>query len=334
MKLSKIIKNKVIFKNNYKKCFIIGASPSKNARSPKLWNYVYRKLKIKREMYPVDLEKKNIGNFFKIIKKDKFFKGLLITIPFKEMSLRYVDKFSLSISKINSINTVVKKNKLEAFNTDYLGAVESLKKIQLNKKNQKVLVIGAGGIGKTIIHAINNFLTNSHIYVMNRSLSKCIKILNILKLQKKNSFIHIKKYDDLFKIENFDLLVNCTSVGFDSWLKKNNLNINLKPFSPLSPITRINGIKSKNLDLFIKKNKSMIKENRKTTEKFFKKNKKIKVLDVIYNPVETILLREARKNSLKRLNGLYMNLVQAAKAFVLVNGMSYKKILNIMKFYG
>ena len=58
MKLSKIAKNKIIFKNYYKKCFIIGSSPSKNARSPKLWNYVYKKLNMKREMYPVDLEKK------------------------------------------------------------------------------------------------------------------------------------------------------------------------------------------------------------------------------------------------------------------------------------
>ena len=55
MKLSKIAKNKIIFKNYYKKCFIIGSSPSKNARSPKLWNYVYKKLNMKREMYPVDL---------------------------------------------------------------------------------------------------------------------------------------------------------------------------------------------------------------------------------------------------------------------------------------
>ena len=185
MKLSKIIKNKIIFKDNYEKCFIIGSSPSKNARSPKLWNYVYKKLKIQREMYPVDLEKKNIRNFFKIIKKDEFFKGLLITIPFKEISLKYVDKVSLSISQINSINTIVKKKKLEAFNTDYLGALESLKKIKLKKNNQKVLVVGSGGTGKTIIHAVNNFLTNSKIYLMNRTTSKSYKILNKLKLQKK-----------------------------------------------------------------------------------------------------------------------------------------------------
>ena len=120
MKLSKIAKNKIIFKNYYKKCFIIGSSPSKNARSPKLWNYVYKKLNMKREMYPVDLEKKKINNFFKIFKKDKSFKGLLITIPFKEISLKYTDKVSLLNSKINSINTIV-KNKLEGFNTDYLG---------------------------------------------------------------------------------------------------------------------------------------------------------------------------------------------------------------------
>ena len=130
------------------------------------------------------------------------------------------------------------------------------------------------------------------------------------------------------------MIINCTSVGFNNWLKINNLNINLKPFSPLSPIKKIQGIKSKNYRQFIKKNKLIIEENQKITEKFLKKNNNIKVFDVIYNPSETILLKKARKNSINHLNGLYMNLVQAAKAFVLVNGLSYKKVLNIMKSYG
>lgn len=334
MNLSKIIENKIVLKKNYEKCFIIGSSPSKNARSPKLWNYVYKKLKIKREMYPIDLKKKNIKNFFKVIKKDDTFKGLLITIPFKELSLKYIDKASSLISKMNSINTIVKKKKLEAYNTDFLGALESFKKIKLKKKKQKILVIGSGGTGKTIIYAINNFLRDSKIYLINRTSSKSINILNELKSKKKNSFYHIRRYDDLFKTNDFDLLINCTSVGFDNWFKVNNFNINLKPFSPLSPIKKIQGIKSKNLNLFIKKNKLSIKENEKITEKFLKKNKKIKVFDVIYNPAETTLLTKARKNSINNLNGLYMNLVQAAKAFVLVNGLGYKKVLNIMKSYG
>ena len=118
-------------------------------------------------------------------------------IPFKEISLKYTDKVSLLNSKINSINTIVKKNKLEGFNTDYLGALESLKKIKL-KKNQEVLVIGSGGTGKTIIYTVNNFLVNSKIYLMNRTSSKSIKFLNSLKL-KKNHFFHGKKYNNLLK---------------------------------------------------------------------------------------------------------------------------------------
>ena len=89
---------------------------------------------------------------------------------------------------------------------------------------------------------------------MNRTSSKSIKILNSLKLQKKNHFFHVKKYNNLLKIDNFDLLINCTSVGFDNWLKINNLNINLKPFSPFHQLKKFNGIKSKNYHQFIKIN--------------------------------------------------------------------------------
>ena len=76
----------------------------------------------------------------------------------------------------------------------------------------------------------------------------------------------IKKY--FLPTNKFDLIKNCTSVGFDNWFKKKNLNINLKPFSPLSPIKKVNGIKTENFNLFMKKNKLIIKENQKITEKF------------------------------------------------------------------
>ena len=39
---------------------ILGLKPSKGARSPKLWNKVYRYLKSKKKMIPIDIKKKKI----------------------------------------------------------------------------------------------------------------------------------------------------------------------------------------------------------------------------------------------------------------------------------
>ena len=79
-----------IFLNNKINCItkkyslIIGLNPSKGARSPTLWNKVYKNLKINCKMYPADISKKNLSKFIEEIKKDKNFVGSAVTMPYKE----------------------------------------------------------------------------------------------------------------------------------------------------------------------------------------------------------------------------------------------------------
>ena len=78
-------------------------------------------------------------------------------------------------------------------------------------------------------------------------------------------------------------------------------------------------VKSKNLNYFLKKNKDLQKKNLLLTSKFFKKNKKCQVFDIIYDPIQTILIKVANKSTKKNLNGLEMNLEQAVLAYSIVN---------------
>ena len=75
--------------------------------------------------------------------------------------------------------------------------------------------------------------------------------------------------------------------------------------------------------------KNIIKKNTLLTTKFFLKNPKIKVFDVIYSPQKTALLEIADIFGIKNLNGLIMNLMQAVYAFKLSN--TSKSINNIKK---
>ncbi|MCR5207752.1 MAG: shikimate dehydrogenase [Eubacterium sp.] len=47
------------------------------------------------------------------------------------------------------------------------------------------------------------------------------------------------------------------------------------------------------------------------------------VFDAIYNPAETLLLKYAKENGIKYMNGLYMLVLQAAEAETLWNGVSF-----------
>jgi len=104
-------------------------------------NYIYLPLRIKNKV----MFKKAIA-FFK--KKIVNFGGASISMPYKEEIIKYVDKkdFTVQISK-NANTVILKKNKLIAFNTDYLAATKIAKK---NKSNNIVL-IGAGALAITFL---------------------------------------------------------------------------------------------------------------------------------------------------------------------------------------
>jgi shikimate dehydrogenase len=88
---------------------IIGSNPSDGARSPKLWNKVYKKKKIKRKMYPADVKLKNLKNIIKYLKKDKKFIGGSVTVPYKEKINKYLDVVDTTSKKNNSVNNILKK---------------------------------------------------------------------------------------------------------------------------------------------------------------------------------------------------------------------------------
>ena len=99
---------------------------------------------------------------------------------------------------------------------------------------------------------------------------------------------------NIYEFDNkFDFLVNCTDVG--SSQKKTSSILPLSYFNLLSKSTNI--------------------------------------LDLIYNPKETLFLKYAKKNFLRTSNGLMMNLHQAVSAFVITNKIKkiyYDEITNIM----
>ena len=81
--------------------------------------------------------------------------------------------------------------------------------------------------------------------------------------------------------------MNTTSVGFDLDVKEKNKIINLKHFTPLGRIKIEKKINSNDM------HRILIKKNMFATIKFFLRNPKLKVLDIIYNPNKTVLLQMA-----------------------------------------
>ena len=185
---------------------ILGLKPSKGARSPKLWNKVYRHLKLKKKMIPIDIKKKNFKKKFLELSKDKNFIGGAVTVPYKEMAFKYLKgNYDKQVKRIKAINCLTrdKKNNLYGANTDGEAALISFKK-KSNKKFNKIAILGYGGVGKAVTEYISWYFKKSKILVFIRK-KKYKNYKNIF-------FLNWKKIDHY--IDKFDALINCTSVGF------------------------------------------------------------------------------------------------------------------------
>ena len=313
--INSFLNNKLKIIKNSKYSLIIGETPSKGARSPKLWNKVYKRQNLGTRMYPADVSKNNINRLLRFLKKEKNYLGGSVTAPYKVLIMRYLDSIDENAKKIGSVNTIVKKgNKLSGFNTDYLGSLETIKKI---KKPKKILVFGSGGAAKAVILSLTKKFKKSEFIFYNRNTNKIKNLVMDLKI--KNKFKIIKNLKYISNIKNLSLVVNTTSIGFDSWVKKDKNFFNLKFFTPFSNLIKIKKIKIKNQSIFIRDNKKLIGVDKKKTDNFFLNRPNMEIFDIIYNPEKTKLLKFAELYGNKIYNGLEMNLFQAIKSFMIVN---------------
>ena len=92
-------------------------------------------------------------------------------MPCKEQMIKYLDLKDTSAIKTNAVNTLILKNKkLNGYNTDYYAAQILLRKIKLKKKD-KVLLLGNGGVSRTIFECLKK-VKISTIYLCSRNKKK------------------------------------------------------------------------------------------------------------------------------------------------------------------
>lgn len=80
----------------------------------------------------------------------KEFKGINVTIPYKEAVIPFLDHIDESAKKIGAVNTIVNRNGvLTGYNTDFYGMTELLKRGKVELADKNVFILGTGGTSKT-----------------------------------------------------------------------------------------------------------------------------------------------------------------------------------------
>ena len=121
---------------------------SKKPRSVPLWNNFFKKKNMKVKMFEKDIKQKNFKMEIQKFFKDPQFLAAAITMPYKKELIKYVKINDKLTKSAKSINFMIRKNSsFLGFNTDILGAIETIK----NFKKKKIIIYGYGGAGEAIL---------------------------------------------------------------------------------------------------------------------------------------------------------------------------------------
>jgi shikimate dehydrogenase len=92
---------------------------------------------------------------FILYQREEDFRGLSVTIPYKESVIKYLDELKGDALKIGAVNAIkiTEDNRLVGYNTDVYGFQKSIEPL-LKDHHKKALILGTGGASKAIAFAL------------------------------------------------------------------------------------------------------------------------------------------------------------------------------------
>ncbi|MFC7684605.1 shikimate dehydrogenase [Ureibacillus sp. GCM10028918] len=192
-----------------KKWFAVIGDPIAHSKSPNMHNTWFNEMNIDAAYIPIHVKSEDLENAVASL-KILGASGWNVTIPHKQTIIPYLDELDPLAEKMGAVNTVLHlpDGRLKGYNTDGAGFVHSLEEvIGKDKKNQGVLLIGAGGAARGIAFALKQFGYHN-LTITNRTVEKAEEIIYELG---EGRALSIKEADQL--LDNFGILIQSTSAG-------------------------------------------------------------------------------------------------------------------------
>ena len=209
----------------------------------------------------LELEPSELKDFF----AKRAFRGINVTVPYKEAVIPFLDAIDSSAEAIGAVNTIVKgtDGKLTGYNTDFYGMSELILHAGIDISRKKIAILGTGGTAKTA-RAVARHLGATEVLTVSRT-------------PKSEEISYKELYD---KHSDTDVIINTTPVGMFP-----------EPYKSPVDIEAFEGLSG--------------------------------VIDAVYNPLRTMLVRGARARGVAAEGGLYMLVAQAVRASEIFLGTSY-----------
>jgi len=136
--------------------------------------------------------------------------GLSVTMPYKAKVCSLLDEISDSAQTLEAVNCIVNDaGKLKGHNTDGDGFLDAVNHdAGMNVADKKVLVIGAGGSARSIIHSLGKAGVGE-VAVINRTKEKALDAVKLAGPVGK----YIEESEISEVVSESDLVINATPIG-------------------------------------------------------------------------------------------------------------------------
>jgi len=272
------------------------ADPVKHSLSPAMHNTAFEQLGLDYRYLAFEVQDEDLSNAL-IGAKALNMRGFNVSMPHKQAIIPYLDDLSPAARLIGAVNTVVNENgRLIGHITDGSGAMRALTENGVRIENQTITLAGTGGAGFAI--AIQAALDGAkQINIFNRKSGNFAKAQDLAEKINKKTNANAQAFD----LEDQTLL---TEKLQESSIFINATSVGMAP----------------NTEECIIKDPKILHE-------------KLVVMDIVYNPRQTKLLRIAKENDAKlAIDGLGMLLYQGSEAFKLWTGqeMPIKSVKDVL----
>ena len=206
---------------------VIG-DPVGHSLSPQIHNPAFKALAMNAVYLPFRVPRGELAPFLQAFEALPVL-GYSVTIPHKEGAATMPGPKDEAVTAVAAANTLVRKDgEWAMYNTDAPAALESLEKnlpngpdgVQLTLDTRSVLILGAGGAARGIVHALAKKV--AALTIANRTMEKAAKLAEE---------VGCKAVDwNARHNVSCDTVINCTSVGMQPNLDESPLHASfLKP---------------------------------------------------------------------------------------------------------
>lgn len=311
---------------------IIGDRPSQYAKSPSLWNAVFRVLDLDAIYLPFDVDESRLAPLVRTLRQTGQLLGFNVTVPFKVKIIEYLDGLEDKARQIGAVNTVARMEdgRLIGYNTDGTGFLQSLTTPLLpneapllpDPRGVDVLIIGAGGAARAVAFFLAETVGSGRLVIANRTRATATALADEVNLAYGNaSAIDEGEIGEVARLVG--LVVNCSSKGQAGVRKLPTGRATiLEPYSALaaaSPAVFPDGEASAPVALarwFETSLPDIERNNQISAQVALRLPPSAVVYDLIYAPLETVFLRHCRLTGHRTANGKGMNIAQAVDALV------------------